>query len=108
MDPDPDPGGPKTRGSGGSGSATLVCTRTISFIGTAYRTGRKCHIPQGWWAKACLTLGLNKLLALPPVLRKNNRIWKIFNFSAPESQKKTGSRRKTPYITKAKIMSDII
>jgi hypothetical protein len=23
MDPDPDPGGPKTRGSGGSGSATL-------------------------------------------------------------------------------------
>jgi hypothetical protein len=24
MDPDPDPGGPKTRGSDGSGSATLV------------------------------------------------------------------------------------
>ncbi len=32
-----DPGGPKTRGSGGSGSATLVCTRTISFIGTGCR-----------------------------------------------------------------------
>jgi hypothetical protein len=24
VDPDPDPGGPKTRGSGGSGSATLL------------------------------------------------------------------------------------
>jgi hypothetical protein len=27
MDPDPDPGGPKTRGSGGSGSATLLFNR---------------------------------------------------------------------------------
>ncbi len=29
MDPDPDQGGPKTRGSGGSGSGTLVQTGQI-------------------------------------------------------------------------------
>jgi hypothetical protein len=33
MDPDPDPGGPKTCGSGfGSGSATLLCTDPDPFM----------------------------------------------------------------------------
>jgi hypothetical protein len=31
VDPYPDPGGPKTRGSGGSGSATLLLSLIVSF-----------------------------------------------------------------------------
>ena len=31
MDQDPDPGGPKTCGSGGSGSATLDITKWLAF-----------------------------------------------------------------------------
>jgi hypothetical protein len=32
MDPDPDPGGPKTYGSDGSGSATLIKTGEKVFV----------------------------------------------------------------------------
>jgi hypothetical protein len=42
VDPDPDPGGPKTRGSGGSGSATLHLTVLYSTLGyiNAYKAWR--------------------------------------------------------------------
>ncbi len=46
MDPDPDPGGPKTGGSGGSGSATLHCTLKKHFsqpVSEMYKKNEKIH-----------------------------------------------------------------
>ncbi len=51
MDPDPDLGGPKTYGSGGSGSATLMLTLYSSLLGDGwnYKKNRLSKIYASFW-----------------------------------------------------------